>query len=89
MRRSSTKERKISWVSNKSPRVTTSKEAGEIQEVFYGFDMARVLKGLLAELLFGNIGVEIPTYVRNDNRTIIYQVETTKSVSNAKGWAVC
>ena len=59
----------MSWVSNKSPRVPTSSYAGEIQAVFYGFDMARMLKGLLAELLIGNIGVEIPTYVRNDNST--------------------
>ena len=43
-----------------------------------------MLKGLLAELLFGNIGVEIPTYVRNDNYGIPQQVESTKSVSNGK-----
>ena len=77
----------ISWAGNKSPRVTTSEEAGATQAVFYGFDMARMLKGLLSELLVGNIGVEIPTYVRNDNCTIMYQVEPTKSVSNEKGWA--
>ena len=35
----------ISWVSNKSPMVTTSKEAWDIQAVFYGFDMAMMLKG--------------------------------------------
>ena len=29
--------------------------------------------------------VEIPTYVRNDNSTIMYQVETMKSISNEKG----
>ena len=46
----------ISRVSNKSPRATASKESGGIQAVFYGFDMARALKCLLAELLFGNIG---------------------------------
>ena len=57
----------ISCVSNKSPRATASEESGVTQAAFYGFDMARMLKGLLAELLFGNIGVAIPTYVRNDN----------------------
>ena len=46
----------VPWVSNKSPRSSTSSFAGEIQEVFYGRDMARLLKGMLAELLFGNIG---------------------------------
>ena len=54
----------ISWVSKKSPMVTTSKEAGAIQEVSYGFDMALMLKGLFSELFFGNIGVEIPTYAK-------------------------
>ena len=74
----------ISWVSNKSPRVTTSKEAGVIQAVFYGVDMARVLEGLLGELLFGNIGVAIPTYVRNDNYKILQQAESAKTLSNGK-----
>ena len=46
----------ISWVSNKSPRVATSSFAGEIQAVCYGFDMARMLKGLMAELFFWKLG---------------------------------
>ena len=46
--------------------------------------MARMLNGLLPELIFGYIGVEIPTYVRNDNCAILYQVESVKSVSNEK-----
>ena len=54
----------VSWVSNESPSVATSSFSGEIQAAFYGFDMAMMLKGLLAELLFGNIGKEIPTYAR-------------------------
>ena len=45
----------VSWVSNKSHRVQTSSFSGEIRAAFYGFDMARMLKGLLAGL-FGNIG---------------------------------
>ena len=61
----------VSWVIDKSYRVATSSFAGEIQSVFYGFDMARTLKGLMAELLFCNIGVEIPTFARNDNPTVV------------------
>ena len=64
--------------------VTTSKEAGVIQAVFYGFYMAGMLKVLLSELRFGNIGARIPTYVRSDNYKITQQVESTKTVSNEK-----
>ena len=46
--------------------------------------MAVMLKGLLSELLFGNIGVAIPTYVRNDNYRITQQAESTKQVHNGK-----
>ena len=74
----------ISWDSSKSPMVTTSKESGVIKTVFYGFDMDRMLKGILEELLFGNIGVEISTYVRSDNFKILQQVESVKSVSKEK-----
>ena len=69
---------------NKSPRLTTTKEYGAIQAVFYGFDMARMLKGLLAELVFGNIGVGVSTYVRRDNLKILRQVGSPKSVSAEK-----
>ena len=50
----------ISWVGNKIPKVDTSSFTGGTQAVFYGFDMARALKGILPELLFGNIGVGFP-----------------------------
>ena len=43
-----------------------------------------MLKGILAELLFGNIGVEIPTYVRNDNYGILQQAESMGEVSKYK-----
>ena len=43
--------------------------------------MARMLKGMLEELSFGNIGVEIPTYVRNDNSTVACQVDSFNTVS--------
>ena len=74
----------ISWVSNKSHRVATSSFDGEIQEVFYGFDIARMLKDLLAELLFGNMGSGTPTYVRNDNSTVAYQADSANTVTNEK-----
>ena len=50
--------------------------------------MARVLKDLSAELLFVDIVVEIPTYVRNDNSTVLYQVDSVNKVTNEKafGW---
>ena len=72
----------VSWVSGESPRVATSSFAGEIQAVFYGFDMARTLKGLMAELIFGNIGVRIPTFARNDNSAVLYQVDSVNTVTN-------
>ena len=46
----------VSRGSNKRHRVETASFAGEIQAVFYGPDMARMLKALLSELLLGNIG---------------------------------
>ena len=46
--------------------------------------MARMLKGLLAELVFGNIGVGVSTYVRRDNLKILRQVGSPKSVSAEK-----
>ena len=41
-------------------------------------------KDLIAELLFGNIGVAIPTYVRNDNSTVAYQIDAVNAVTNEK-----
>ena len=57
---------------------------GEIQALFYGFDMARMLKGLLEELTFVNIGVAIPTYVRNDNSDAVYRGDSVNTVTNEK-----
>ena len=74
----------VSRVSNKSPRVPTSSYSGGDTTSFYGFDMPRMLGCLLVELLFGNIGVSIPTYVRNDNPTAAYQVDAVNTVTNAK-----
>ena len=72
----------VSCVSNKSPRVATSSFAGEIQAAFYGFDMARMLKCLMADLLIGNIGVRIPTFARNNNSTVLYQAGSVNTVTN-------
>ena len=56
---------------------------GGSKRFFYGFDMARMLKGLLAELLFGNMRVGIPTYLR-DNSDVLFQVDSANTVTNGK-----
>ena len=43
-----------------------------------------MLKGMLAELTFGNMGVETPTYVRNDNPDALYQVEFVITATKEK-----
>ena len=63
-------------------REPTSSYAVGIQAVFYGCDMARMLKGLLAELTFWNIGVEIPKYVRIDNSDAAYQVDSVNTATS-------
>ena len=55
---------------------------GEIQALFYGFDMSTMLKCLLAELTSGNMGAEVPTYVRNDNPDAVYQVDAVNTAAN-------
>ena len=52
--------------------------------MFYGSDTVRTLKCLLSELLFGNIGAAIPTYVRNVNSTVAYQVDSSGTVTNGE-----
>ena len=47
--------------------------------------MARMLKGLLAELLFGKMGVVIPTYVRNGNPAVVYHVGSANKVTDENG----
>ena len=51
---------------------------------FYGSEMARILKGILSELLFGDIGAGIPTYVRSDNSTVVYQVDSANIATDGK-----
>ena len=72
----------VSRVGGASPRATTSSYAGGTQALFYGFDMAIMLKGLLEELIFGNMGSAIPTYVRNDNPDAEYQVDSSNTETN-------
>ena len=46
--------------------------------------MARMSKGLLEELAFGGIDVEIPTYVRNDYSDAAYQVDSANTAIGEK-----
>ena len=46
--------------------------------------MDRAIKGLMAELLFGDIGLKMPTFVRIDNSTAVYQVDPRNTVTNEK-----
>ena len=57
---------------------------GGIEALFYGCDMAGMLKWLLPVLLFGNIGAAIPTYVRNDNSDAAYRVDSVNSATGEK-----
>ena len=68
----------------KSQRAATSSYSGETQSLFYGFDMARMLKGPLAELMFGEMGSAISTYVRNDNSDAAYQVDSVNTATDEK-----
>ena len=74
----------VSWVSSRSPRAPKSSYAGGNTSILYGFDMAMLSKGLLEDLMFRNMGVEIPTYVRNDNSDAAYQVDSVNTVANVK-----
>ena len=47
--------------------------------------MERMLKGIMAELIFGNIGVGIPTFARNDNSAVLYKVHSVNTVTNESG----
>ena len=64
--------------------MSTSSYAGKIQAFLYGCDMDRMLQGLLVELIFGNMGVEIPTYVRIDDSDASYRVDSVNTVTNGK-----
>ena len=55
-----------------------------MQALFYGFDTARFLKEMLAELLFGNVGCSINTYVRKDNSDAVYHMDSMNTVTHEK-----
>ena len=55
---------------------------GEIQALFYGFGTSRFIKEMLAELLFGNVGCSINTYVGNDNSDAVYHMESMNTVTD-------
>ena len=57
---------------------------GEIQAPFYDFDTSRPIKEMLAELLFGNVGCSINTYVRNDNSDAVYHMASMNTVTHEK-----
>ena len=73
----------LSCVGNKSPRVATSSYSG-VHALFNGFDMSRMLKGILAELTVGDIGVETPTYVRIGNSGALYHVASVNTATSEK-----
>ena len=75
----------VSWARNERPRVSTSSFVGEIQAMFYGFDMAGLLKGILSELPIAGIDVEIPTYVGRDYLDDAYQVESANIATSENG----
>ena len=74
----------VSWVGNKRPMFPTSGYAGEIQALFYGRDVARASECHVAEFIFGNMGIEIPTYVRNDNSDASYHADCVNTETNEK-----
>ena len=74
----------ISWPSSEGPRVSTSSYDGEIQALFYGLDAARSIKEMLSELLFGNAGWPIITYVGSDNSDAVYHMGSTNTAENEK-----
>ena len=39
---------------------------------------------MLAELLFGNVGFSVNTYVRNDNSDAVYHMDSMNTVTHGK-----
>ena len=61
----------IARASGKSLAVATSSYAGEIQDVFRGFDTARFLKSTLSALLFGDGNRSIWARMPSDNSSVV------------------
>ena len=72
----------VSCAISKRTRATTSTCAGEIRSLFYGIDMAMAMEGLLEELIFGNTGVGIPTYVHSGSSDALYQAGSANTVGS-------
>ena len=47
--------------------------------------MDRMLKGLLADLIFLNMGEGVQTYVRNDSSESAYQVDSANTATKENG----
>ena len=54
---------------------------GEIKELFYACGVATMLPGLSEGLMFGNMGVGIPTYVRNDDSDAVRQGDAVNTAT--------
>ena len=71
----------VPWVSNKSPRVATSSfEWGDTSSVLWlrqGQDVERPIRWIGIWEYRG-----VPTYVRCDNSTVAYQVDSPNTVTN-------
>ena len=74
----------ISWTSGKRHTAATSSYSDEIQAAFYGFDTARFLKNLVAELLFGNEGLDIETIAIDYNSSVVERVRSINSVKSER-----
>ena len=75
----------VSWV-GKHPRRRQhlATRGGGPQSLFYGCDVVRTSHGLLEEPTFGNMGAEIPTYVRSDNSDASYRVDSVNTATTER-----
>ena len=74
----------IAWSSGESPRVSTSRYAGEIKAAAYGYHTALVTNILRSELLCGNEGSVVETCVRNDSSNVVEHVRSVNSITNGR-----
>ena len=74
----------IMWMSNKSERVATSSFSGEIQAVDKAIDVGCVLKTLYSELLKGHPRGDIPVIIKNDNLSLVHDINSITAVTRDK-----
>ena len=74
----------IDWDSVVILNVETSSYAGEIQDLFLGFDTSRCLKITLSGLSFGNGNIATETRIRNDNSGVVEHAHSINSVANER-----